>query len=252
MSLVRPMKKSMITRTKPIAPARSITLNGTGLPRTFSTRLQKMWPPSSGRNGKRLIRPRERLTTASRISASVAPNSSIVWLATSLTPTTPETCLRCSESSRLAKTVSVLRRDQPHEAGGAVDRPADAEVGGLGAVGEADQGAVRPPRRTPGGRGSCSTSPSRSTRSVTGVAARQPSTCLPAHLCVATSSAKRVEPGLAVERRGSCCPSTARIVSPGCSAAAAGESGHDSPDRLGDVAGVERDRRRGSRRRGRC
>ena len=33
-----------------------------GSPRTFSTRLQKMWPPSSGRNGSRLIRPSERLS----------------------------------------------------------------------------------------------------------------------------------------------------------------------------------------------
>ena len=42
----------MITSTKPIAPARSMTEKGTGRPRAFSTRLQKMWPPSSGRNGK--------------------------------------------------------------------------------------------------------------------------------------------------------------------------------------------------------
>ena len=38
---------------KPITPARSITLKGTGRPRTFSTIAQKMWPPSSGRNGNR-------------------------------------------------------------------------------------------------------------------------------------------------------------------------------------------------------
>jgi hypothetical protein len=39
---------------KPTTPARSITLNGTGLPpRSFSTAAQKIWPPSSGRNGKR-------------------------------------------------------------------------------------------------------------------------------------------------------------------------------------------------------
>ena len=38
---------------KPTTPARSMTLNGTGLPRTFSTIAQKMWPPSSGRNGNR-------------------------------------------------------------------------------------------------------------------------------------------------------------------------------------------------------
>jgi hypothetical protein len=38
---------------KPTTPARSITRRGTGLPRTFSTIAQKMWPPSSGRNGNR-------------------------------------------------------------------------------------------------------------------------------------------------------------------------------------------------------
>ena len=38
---------------KPTTPALSMTLKGTGLPRTFSTIAQKMWPPSSGRNGNR-------------------------------------------------------------------------------------------------------------------------------------------------------------------------------------------------------
>ena len=39
----------------------------------FSTRLQKMWPPSSGRIGSRLIRPSERLTRASSSSAASMP-----------------------------------------------------------------------------------------------------------------------------------------------------------------------------------
>ena len=53
--------------------ARSITSIETGLPpRSFSTIAQKMWPPSSGRIGNRLIRPSERLTRAEE-QEGVAP-----------------------------------------------------------------------------------------------------------------------------------------------------------------------------------
>ena len=68
MSLVRPITISTITSAKPITVARSITRSETGLPRSFSTSAQKMWPPSSGRIGSRLIRPSERLTRASSSS----------------------------------------------------------------------------------------------------------------------------------------------------------------------------------------
>jgi hypothetical protein len=42
MSLLKPIRNSPITSTKPIIPARSMTANGTGLPRNYSTRLKKM------------------------------------------------------------------------------------------------------------------------------------------------------------------------------------------------------------------
>jgi hypothetical protein len=42
MSLVKPIRNSMITSMKPITPARSITLNGTGRRRNSSTIAQKM------------------------------------------------------------------------------------------------------------------------------------------------------------------------------------------------------------------
>ena len=71
MSLVRPMNISISTRAKPTTVARSITRSETGRPRSFSTRAQKMWPPSSGRIGSRLIRPSERLTRASSSSDAV-------------------------------------------------------------------------------------------------------------------------------------------------------------------------------------
>ena len=48
---------SAITSTKPTNPARSITLKGIARPRTFSASAQKMCPPSSGRNGNRLMTP---------------------------------------------------------------------------------------------------------------------------------------------------------------------------------------------------
>ncbi len=66
----------------PTTPARSITASGTGLPRTFSTIAQKMCPPSSGRNGNRLM-----MASDSEISARMAttwPKSTrIVWRVTS-------------------------------------------------------------------------------------------------------------------------------------------------------------------------
>ena len=66
MSFVKPMKNSPITSAKPTKPARSMTLKGIGRPRTFSASAQKMCPPSSGRNGNRLITPSESEITASR------------------------------------------------------------------------------------------------------------------------------------------------------------------------------------------
>src|SRR6187397_1319989 len=71
-SFVNPITNSPITSANPIMPARSITANGIALPRTFSASAQKMWPPSSGRNGNRFTMPSESEMTASRISASVA------------------------------------------------------------------------------------------------------------------------------------------------------------------------------------
>ena len=52
--------------------------NGTGRPRSFSTTLQKMWPPSSGRNGNRFTIASDRLITASTASARRVSNS-IAW-----------------------------------------------------------------------------------------------------------------------------------------------------------------------------
>ena len=75
MSFVSPITNSTSTSTKPTTEARSMTRNGTGLPRTFSTRLQKMCPPSSGRNGNRLITASERLISASTSSAWRVSNS---------------------------------------------------------------------------------------------------------------------------------------------------------------------------------
>src|SRR5215218_4428254 len=60
MSFERPSRKSPMTNMKPTTPARSMTLKGTGRRRTFSTIAQKMWPPSSGRNGNRFTIASER------------------------------------------------------------------------------------------------------------------------------------------------------------------------------------------------
>ena len=78
MSFVRPTTKSPITSAKPMNPARSITLNGIARPRTFSASAQKMWPPSSGRNGNRLMIPSDSEITASRNTAR-SVESSIAW-----------------------------------------------------------------------------------------------------------------------------------------------------------------------------
>ena len=73
---------SAITSTKPTKPARSMTLNGIARPRTFSATAQKMCPPSSGRNGNRLMTPSDSEMIASRKTAR-STLSSIVWRVTS-------------------------------------------------------------------------------------------------------------------------------------------------------------------------
>ncbi len=57
MSFVNPIMNNPSTSAKPMKPARSITANGIARPRSFSATAQKMWPPSSGRNGNRLMMP---------------------------------------------------------------------------------------------------------------------------------------------------------------------------------------------------
>ena len=52
---MRPITKISRIRTKPTTPARSMTSNGIRLPLTFSATAQNTWPPSSGRNGNRLM-----------------------------------------------------------------------------------------------------------------------------------------------------------------------------------------------------
>ena len=91
----------------PTTLARSMTRKETGRPRSFSTRLQKMCPPSSGRIGRRLIRPRERLTKPSKRSEGIGADGDRL-MATSLTPTMPEICLRCCGLKMWAKIDAVL------------------------------------------------------------------------------------------------------------------------------------------------
>ena len=67
---------------KPTTPARSMTLKGTGRPRTFSTIAQKMWPPSRGRNGNRFTMASESEMMA-RIPTTSARSLRIVWRVTS-------------------------------------------------------------------------------------------------------------------------------------------------------------------------
>src|SRR5205085_746170 len=55
MSFDRPITNSMITSAKPTTLARSMIAKGIAFPRTFSASAQKIWPPSSGRNGNRLM-----------------------------------------------------------------------------------------------------------------------------------------------------------------------------------------------------
>ena len=71
MSLVKPTTKMNSTSAMPTALARSITLKGIARPRTFSASAQKMWPPSRGRNGKRLMMPSDSEMTPRTKSAVV-------------------------------------------------------------------------------------------------------------------------------------------------------------------------------------
>ena len=67
MSFDRPITNSMITSAKPTTLARSMIAKGIAFPRTFSASAQKMWPPSSGRNGNRLM-----IASDSEISARIS------------------------------------------------------------------------------------------------------------------------------------------------------------------------------------
>ena len=69
---MKPITKSTITSAKPTKPARSITLNGIARPRTFSASAQKMCPPSSGRNGNRLMTPSDSEMNARIVNAALA------------------------------------------------------------------------------------------------------------------------------------------------------------------------------------
>jgi hypothetical protein len=52
-----------------------MTENGIGRPRTFSASAQKMWPPSSGRNGNRFTTASDSEMIASTRRARVVSNS---------------------------------------------------------------------------------------------------------------------------------------------------------------------------------
>src|ERR1700761_5059099 len=93
MSLLRPMTNSRMIRAKPITPARSMTLNGMRLPRTFSASAQNTCPPSRGRNGNRLMTPRESEISPSTSRARLGPTENDCSV-TVYPPTTPDSCLR--------------------------------------------------------------------------------------------------------------------------------------------------------------
>src|SRR3954452_10257390 len=95
MSLERPTANSSITSRKPTTLAPSITRNGTGRPRNFSTRLQKMCPPSRGRKGNRFTTARDRLMIAISVSASRVPKLTACWVMAN-EPTMPWSFLRSS------------------------------------------------------------------------------------------------------------------------------------------------------------
>src|SRR3954449_13055478 len=75
MSFVSPIRASMITSAKPTKPARSMTAKGIARPRTFSATAQKMWPPSSGRNGNRLTTASESEMSARTSTARCVSNA---------------------------------------------------------------------------------------------------------------------------------------------------------------------------------
>ena len=73
MSLLSPTANRNSTSMKPMTLARSMTLKAIARPRTFSASAQKMWPPSSGRNGNRLTIASDSEMTARMFRASTQP-----------------------------------------------------------------------------------------------------------------------------------------------------------------------------------
>ena len=67
--VLRPITNSIEHEREAHEPGPLHDVNGIALPRTFSASAQKMCPPSSGRNGNRLMTPRRREINASTITA---------------------------------------------------------------------------------------------------------------------------------------------------------------------------------------
>ena len=237
MSLVRPMKNSIITSAKPITVARSMTRSGTGLPAQFLDQAQKMWPPSSGRIGSRLIRPSERLTRASSSSAAVdADVDRLVGDVAGADDAGDLLALFLFEDA--GEDEAVLLVTSQIESAAASTGGAGADVVRLAAVGEADQGPLVRRCRTRGGPRIVRTSPSRLT-SQRDRGRRQAAVDLLAGAFVRRRPARRSVRARVPESRPAeaTCRRPRAIWSPGCSTFAAGLSARISPDRLVDPAG---------------
>ena len=146
MSFVRPITNSMITSTKPTTLARSMIAKGIAFPRTFSASAQKMWPPSSGRNGNRLM-----IASDSEISARISSARSSVEadrLARDLVGADEAAdLLALSRLEEVREDRQGALRDDPHARHARAGRRDRSELACVGHVREAEPGASDPSRR---------------------------------------------------------------------------------------------------------
>ena len=187
-----------------------------------------MWPPSSGRNGKRLIRPSERLTTATSSSVSgVLEFEFFVGDVADADDAGELLALLLFEEPGEDRDGPLGRRAMSESTASAAAPPAPRSAW-LAPVPEADPGRVPVRASYVGVSEIVFTWPSRRTVSVTGVSARAALDLLAGALWEAMSSPNCSSRGIECQI-GVAMPVDRDDSSPGCRAAAAGDPGSIAP-----------------------
>ena len=140
MSLERPMKTSIATSAKPTMLAPSITRRETGSPRIFSTRLQKMWPPSSGRNREKVDQAEREAEEGEQGEGGYCADPDLL-VGNITEPDNAGNLLAVLGVEDVGDHRCGFVGDQPHRFASAARGGSDTEICRRGAIGETDTGS---------------------------------------------------------------------------------------------------------------